>query len=147
MNGPGYQEYILIPTSTALFRQLESGLPDHPILKVQQLSPQIDNLAGLIPAGEIVPLRTWNENVFLDPSPFIRFQEMTGGLGKWAPVTDITPRNLTAPPYPQPCRNPGHDTVGDPQTIKLWVSNSRDHAPVHAISGRPAPTGASQAGA
>jgi hypothetical protein len=97
----------------------------HPLVEAGKPGLTIDDLAGLIPAGEIVPLRSWNENVFLvSKADFVRFREMTGGLGKWAPVTGITPRDLTAPPYPQPCRNPGHDTVGDSQTVELWVSDS-----------------------
>jgi hypothetical protein len=46
----------------------------------------VDDVAAMVPAGELVPLRYFNSNAFLvTAGTFTRYQEMTDGLGAWHP--------------------------------------------------------------
>jgi hypothetical protein len=94
----------------------------HPLVEAGKPGLTIDDVAGMVAAGEIVPLRNWNEHVFLvSKADFIRYQEMTGGLGKWVPATGIMPRKPVGLPHPEPCRNPRHDATLGP-TVQVCAS-------------------------
>jgi len=82
----------------------------HPRVDAGKGGLTVDDVAGMIPAGEIVPLRYWNGNVFLVASAdFYRYQDMTGGLGAWVPITGLAPGRSSAPLGPEPCHNPTHN--------------------------------------
>jgi hypothetical protein len=82
----------------------------HPRVDAGKGHLTVDDVAGMIPAGEIVPLRYWNGNVFLvSLVDFYRFRDMTGGLGTWAPVAGVAPGRSSASLHPEPCHNPTHN--------------------------------------
>lgn len=102
----------------------------HPLVEAGKPGLTIDDVAGMIPAGEIVPLQSWYENVFLvSKADFVRFQEITGGLGKWAPLQGVAPRGLTSSLRPQPCRNQTHDATVLSQRMPA-TSIGRETCPV-----------------
>lgn len=86
----------------------------------------VDDVAGMIPAGQIRPLLARDRHVYLvSPDSFRRYQDMTGGLGEWLPGTG-TPRTPTRGHSPEPCHNPWHDIATDPGTVLELVAHDRD---------------------
>jgi hypothetical protein len=70
----------------------------------------VDDVAGMIPAGQLVPLRYRNGNVFLvSPEDFARYQDDTGGLGDWSPGGKPA-RVRGYRQQPDECWNPVHDS-------------------------------------
>ena len=64
----------------------------------------------MIPAGQLVPLRYRNGNVFLvSPEDFARYQDDTGGLGDWSPGGKPA-RVRGYRQQPDECWNPVHDS-------------------------------------
>jgi hypothetical protein len=69
----------------------------------------LDDVAGMVPAGQIMPLCALDGRVYLvSNSSFRIYQELTGGLGEWMPGGKT---KLKRPPAqnPEQCRNPMHE--------------------------------------
>lgn len=83
----------------------------------------VDDVAAMIPAGAIVPMRGQDGLVYLvSPDSMKRHQELTGGLGQWQPGTTsrAAHRRPTSPQASEPCHYPAH-----------WSDNDEDgHAAV-----------------
>lgn len=71
----------------------------------------VDDVAAMIPAGAIVPMRGQDDLVYLvSPDSMKRHQELTGGQGQWLPgvKAKATRPRLTGPQASEPCDNPAH---------------------------------------
>ena len=80
----------------------------------------LDDVASMVPAGELVPLAYFDRNVFLmSLTDFTRYQEMTEGLGKWPPKAGKAPVRVSGGQRPQQCRNPGHDSAAGTTLVRL----------------------------
>jgi hypothetical protein len=87
----------------------------HPEVTAGQLG-LIDDVASMVPAGELVPLAYFDRNVFLALlADFIPYQEMTDGQGEWPPEVGKAQARARGGQRPQPCRNPGHDPAAGPE--------------------------------
>jgi hypothetical protein len=70
----------------------------------------VDDVAAMIPSGDIVPMRGQDGLVYLvSPASMARHQELTGGLGQWLPGAKAPgKRRLRGPQPSEICRNPVH---------------------------------------
>jgi hypothetical protein len=87
----------------------------------------IDDVASMVPAGELVPLTYFDRNVFLTRlADFTRYQEMTEGLGEWPPTAGKAPLQRRGSQRPQWCRNPEHDTPVSPEppAQRIWPTGA-----------------------
>ena len=76
----------------------------------------VDDVAAMLPAGEIVPLRARRGIVYLvSRESFACYRELTGGLGEWLPSQRLSisvPANR--PAEPAECLNPRHESAFSP---------------------------------
>jgi hypothetical protein len=80
----------------------------------------VDDVAGMIPAGEIRPLLARDGQVYLvSRASFSCYQDLTVGLGTWEPGRRPRSRRPRKR-QPEPCRYAGHDQPGplhDPSAL------------------------------
>jgi hypothetical protein len=82
----------------------------------------IDDVAAMIPAGELVPLRDFNGTVFMvAAADLARYQEMTGGLGAWpaaaVPLEATREHQFGNPECPYPLHDMPGAEVLNPATV------------------------------
>jgi hypothetical protein len=111
----------------------------HPAITAGRIGLTVDDVAAMLPAGQLVPLRYWTGTAFLvSPEDFATYQDMTGGQGHWQPGGKTIPGKRTIRQKPEPCRNPSHDLPPDPAIRRQHAEpppRERHHtsAPGHQI--------------
>lgn len=86
----------------------------------------VDDVAEMIPAGEIRPLLGLDKHVYLvSLDSFRRYQDMTGGLGEWLAGTGTPPRTSAGGQSPEPCHNPWHDAAAGSGTVMERLAQDR----------------------
>jgi hypothetical protein len=118
----------------------ERGCPDGRRRPCGRLHPRrapwrglsVDDVAAMIPAGEILPMRGQNGLVYLvSPASMTRHQELTGGAGPWAPSTPAKAPRPAGHQSSAVCINPVHR----PASVTLLDDSGQDQ-PISAVPPR-----------
>ncbi|HUY48641.1 MAG TPA: hypothetical protein VMV92_23465 [Streptosporangiaceae bacterium] len=105
----------------------------HPAVTGGRTGLTVDDVAAMLPAGQLVPLRYRTGTAFLvSPEDFRTYLEMTGGQGHWPPGGKTARGPRTIRQQPQPCRSPRHDIPAQPADLRIHAEpapRERRHAP------------------
>ena len=101
----------------------------HPRVTAGRTGLPGEDVAGLVPAGEIVPVQNWNGNVFLvRRAVFDRFLEMTDGQhGRWVLGPVPEGRHARREDGPKPCtsaRHTGPQLLSQDEPIQLTLDGT-----------------------
>jgi hypothetical protein len=82
----------------------------HPLVTAGRIGVTVDDVAGMLPADQLVPLRYYTDTTFLVSSEdMARYQDATGGLGAWHPADRRRTSERIYRQQPEMCQNPVHD--------------------------------------
>jgi hypothetical protein len=70
----------------------------------------VDDVAALVPNGQIVPLAARNGIYLTSPKSLARYQELAGGSGLWVPGSSKQASPTLDKLAPAQCENPEHDS-------------------------------------
>lgn len=126
----------------------------HPVVAAGRVGVTVDDVAGMIPSEQLVPLRYRTGAVLLvSPGDFARYQDSTGGLGAWYPGSKAVKSTRTQRQDRELCRYPGHRPDGwQDQNIRPVLTIPRadvegiPRTRRRAASGRPICPGCNESG-
>jgi hypothetical protein len=82
----------------------------HPLVTAGRIGVTVDDVAAMLPAGQLVPLRYRSGTAYLvSPQDLATYKDMTGGQGDWKPGGKTAPGKRAIRQKPEICRNSSHN--------------------------------------